>query len=98
MSIARDIRSGKRITISETDRFLHTLVDGTGKTSSTILPAIRDDLDIRCQAEQEQIKAMHKLVQDGLYTYTGSFSYFSLSNFRPAKEAMPDSCTETAAT
>ena len=101
LSIARDIRSGKRITISETDRFLHTLVDGTsgtGKTSSTILPAIRDDLDIRCQAEQEQIKAMHKLVQDGLYTYTGSFSYFSLSNFRPAKEAMPDSCTETAAT
>lgn len=98
LSIARDIRSGKNITISETDRFLHTLVDGTsgtGKTSSTILPAIRDDLNMRCQAEQEQIKAMHKLVQDGLYAYTGSFSYFSLSDFLPAKGVMPDKSSET---
>lgn len=98
LSIARDIRSGKNITISETDCFLHTLVDGTsgtGKTSSTILPAIRDDLNMLCQAEQEQIKAMHKLVQDGLYAYTGSFSHFSLSDFLLVKGVMPDKSSET---
>lgn len=99
LSIAKDIHTGKNIIISEADRFLHTLVDGTsgtGKTSSTILPAIRDDLNMRCMAEQEQIKAMKQLVQDGLYVYTGSSSQFSISDFQPVPENPKiDSAPET---
>ena len=85
LSIARDIATGKYIAISEKDRFLHTLVDGTsgtGKTSSTILPAIKNDLDMRCMAEQKQMSAMWELVQKGIYTYTGNDSFFSLSHFK----------------
>lgn len=47
LSIANDIETGRPVIISERDRYLHTLVDGTsgtGKTSSTILPAIYGDL------------------------------------------------------
>ena len=46
MNIVKDINTGKNITVYAKDRFLHTLIDGTSgtsKTSSTILPAIRDD-------------------------------------------------------
>lgn len=91
LSIAKDIHTGKNIIISEADRFLHTLVDGTsgtGKTSSTILPAIRDDLNMRCMAEQEQIRAMKQLVQNDLYVYTGSSSQFSISDFHPVQEKL----------
>lgn len=53
LSIAKDIETGRPVTISESDRYLHTLVDGTsgtGKTSSTILPAIYGDLMNRNKA------------------------------------------------
>lgn len=85
LSIAKDISTGKPIVIPEKDRFLHTLVDGTsgtGKTSSTILPAIKNDLDIRCAAEQKQMAAMCELVKKGTYTYTGDGTFFSLYDFK----------------
>lgn len=82
MNIVRDIRSGKNITVYEKDRFLHTLIDGTsgtGKTSSTILPAIRDDLNMRCKAEDSQKKKVKELDISGEISYappsgTRSFS------------------------
>ena len=66
LSIAKDISTGKDIVISEKDRFLHTLVDGTsgtGKTSSTILPAIKNDLNARCQAVLKQKELYKKIKQ-----------------------------------
>lgn len=89
LSIAKDISTGKYITISEKDRFLHTLVDGTsgtGKTSSTILPAIRNDLDMRCKAEQKQMSALLELVQEGACTYTGKNDFFSIYDFKCSAE------------
>lgn len=82
MNIVKDIHSGRNITVYAKDRFLHTLVDGTsgtGKTSSTILPAIRDDLDMRCQAEDMQKKLLHSMDMAGEIAYsppehTASFS------------------------
>lgn len=65
MKIVKDMKSGKPITVPMNDRYLHTLVDGTSgtaKTSSTILPSIRDDLNMRCKAEdlvQEQLREMY---------------------------------------
>lgn len=72
MNIVRDIRTGRHITVYPKDRFLHTLVDGTsgtGKTSSTILPAIRDDLNTRCRAEGIQREKIKELVNAGEISY-----------------------------
>lgn len=66
LNIAKDISTGKDIIISEKDRFLHTLVDGTsgtGKTSSTILPAIKNDLNARCKAAAKQKELYYKIKQ-----------------------------------
>ncbi len=73
MNIVRDINTGKNITIYAKDRFLHTLIDGTsgtGKTSSTILPAIRDDLNMRCKAEDMQKFHAKRLESAGLIAYS----------------------------
>lgn len=73
MNIVRDINTGKNITIYAKDRFLHTLIDGTsgtGKTSSTILPAIRDDLNMRCKAEDMQKLHAKQLESAGLIAYS----------------------------
>lgn len=73
MNIVKDIHSGKNITVYAKDRFLHTLVDGTsgtGKTSSTILPAIRDDLDMRCKAEDTQKELLHSMEDAGEISYS----------------------------
>lgn len=72
MNIVKDAGSGKPITVYAKDRFLHTLVDGTsgtGKTSSTILPAIRDDLDMRCRAEDMQKEMLVAMEGDGRISY-----------------------------
>ena len=72
MNIVKDIQSGKNITVYAKDRYLHTLVDGTsgtGKTSSTILPAIRDDLDMRCRAEDIQMKKLLAMEEAGKISY-----------------------------
>lgn len=72
MNIVKDIHTGKNITVYAKDRFLHTLVDGTsgtGKTSSTILPAIRDDLNMRCKAEDLQKEHLQELLENGEISY-----------------------------
>lgn len=96
LSIAKDITTGKYITVSEKDRFLHTLVDGTsgtGKTSSTILPAIRKDLDMRCKAEHKQMSALWELVQKGACVYTGKTDFFSIYDFECIKDNTPTTDT-----
>ena len=84
LTIAKDIETGKPIVVSEKDRFLHTLVDGTsgtGKTSSTILPAIKNDLNVRLFAQQKQMQTMKHLVKEKKYVYTGSAESFSIYDF-----------------
>lgn len=67
LSIAKDLTTGRPVTICEKDRYLHTLVDGTsgtGKTSSTILPAIYGDLMMRSKAIQHRKDVTHR-AKDG---------------------------------
>lgn len=89
LSIAKDMNSGKTIVISEKDRYLHTLVDGTsgtGKTSSTLLPAIKNDLNTRCKAEILQFKILRPLLENGRLIYNGKDNFFSINNFSPADD------------
>ena len=75
--------------ISEKDRYLHTLVDGTsgtGKTSSTLLPAIKNDLDARCKAEALQLKDLHPFVENGKFIYNSKDNFFSINKFSPADD------------
>lgn len=98
LSIAKDIKTGRSITVSEKDRFLHTLVDGTsgtGKTSSTILPAIKDDLDMRCRAEQAQMSRMLELARENKFIYAGDGLNFSLYDFTPADLSESGDAKET---
>lgn len=63
LSIAKDVETGHPVIIKEQDRYLHTLVDGTsgtGKTSSTILPAIYGDLMNRSKAIRQRKDMMSK--------------------------------------
>ena len=88
MNVVKDIRTGKDVTVLEKDRFLHTLVDGTsgtGKTSSTLLPAIRDDLDVRCRAEDIQKRKVKAMEQGHQVTYSPSSGSrgFSINDFTP---------------
>lgn len=92
--IAKEIETGKPIVISEKDRYLHTLVDGTsgtGKTSSTLLPAIKNDLNIRCNAENKQLQLLQPLIDKGLIKYTGNESFFSINYFTPSEVTDVDS-------
>ena len=89
LSIAKDMTNGKTIVISEKDRYLHTLVDGTsgtGKTSSTLLPAIKNDLDARCRAEALQLKDLHPFVENGKFIYNSKDNFFSINKFSPADD------------
>lgn len=88
MNVVKDIRTGKYVVVLEKDRFLHTLVDGTsgtGKTSSTLLPAIRDDLNMRCRAEDIQKRKIKVLEEENLVTYSPQSESrgFSINDFIP---------------
>lgn len=83
LTIAKDIRTGKKITVSEKDRFLHTLVDGTsgtGKTTSTILPAICNDLNMRSKAQKAQIDMLARLARPEALIHNGNAA-FSICDF-----------------
>lgn len=87
LRIVRDINSGKYVTVTEKDRFLHFLCDGssgTGKTSSTILPAIRDDLDAHCRMEDKQLEALKELEERGEIFYVSHGRKPGIGDFLPA--------------
>ena len=87
LRIVRDINSGKYVTVAEKDRFLHFLCDGssgTGKTSSTILPAIRDDLDAHCRMEDKQLEALKEMEERGEIFYVSHGRKPGIGDFLPA--------------
>lgn len=87
LRIVKDINSGKYVTVTEKDRFLHFLCDGssgTGKTSSTILPAIRDDLDAHLRMEEKQLEALKEMEQRGEIFYASYGRKPGTGDFLPA--------------
>lgn len=85
MKIVKDMKTGQTITIPMMDRFLHTLVDGssgTAKTSSTFLPSIRDDLNLRCEIEDKLKLELSKLVDSKDITPISETKSFHISDFK----------------
>ena len=90
MNIVKDVNNGKYITVAEQDRYLHFLCDGssgTGKTSSTILPAIRDDLDAHCQMEDKQREILKEMESRGEIFFASSSNNISINDFYPVLNA-----------
>lgn len=68
LHIVKDLESGANIAIKEIDRFVQMLIigaSGTGKTSSTILPAIVEDLDQILRNMEKRMEEYLKLIRDG---------------------------------
>lgn len=90
LRIVKDINTGQYVTVTEKDRFLHMLCDGssgTGKTSSTILPAIKNDLDARCRMEDKQMSALKEMELQGEIFYVSSGRQIGISDFYPVVES-----------
>lgn len=68
VNVVRDMNDGKYITIPQHDRWMHGAVvgaTGTAKTSSTLLPMINGDIDMKVKNEDAQKKAVYKLIKEG---------------------------------
>ncbi|WP_161487339.1 TraM recognition domain-containing protein [Butyrivibrio hungatei] len=68
LNILRDMKTGKPILIKENDRFVHTFTlgnSGTGKTSSTFIPAIICDLNTKLRNMSKRIPLEIKFIKEG---------------------------------
>lgn len=88
MHFVRRLFDGSNYVVREMDRFLHTLINGasgTGKTSSTLIVRISDDLDKRCLNEDMQKKKALKLLKKNKAYMKESFDdeHFSIDKIAP---------------
>lgn len=68
LKIVKNLETGRTHTIHEKDRFTHAVgngVTGTGKTSSTFIPAIESDLEQIVHNKECQKKKCMKMLQQG---------------------------------
>ncbi len=68
LTILRDMKTGAEIAIKQVDRLVHQLLlgqSGTGKTSSTIIPAIICDLDKKLENATRRINGIMKMMKEG---------------------------------
>lgn len=86
LSVMKDIDTGKERIIKENDRFLHLFINGasgTGKTSSTIIPAIANDLDKKMENQQLREKELLQMVVQKKCYVLGPVANISEYNVRP---------------
>lgn len=67
MNVVKNLQTGKDVTVKENDRFTHTLVNGvsgTGKTSSTMVVSIYNDLCKKVENRNKRQRALAQMVID----------------------------------
>lgn len=67
MNVVKNLQTGKDVTVKENDRFTHTLVNGvsgTGKTSSTMVVSIYNDLCKKMDNRNKRQRALAQMVLD----------------------------------
>ncbi len=67
MNVVKNLKTGKDVTVNENDRFTHTLVNGvsgTGKTSSTMVVSIYNDLVKKTENRNKRQRALAQMVID----------------------------------
>ena len=68
LDILRKMEDGKKMLIYDVDRFVHMFIlgsSGTGKTSSTITPAIICDFDQKVSNREKRIPLLSKFMKEG---------------------------------
>ena len=68
LHIIKDMKTGKDVPIKEQDRFVHMFIlgqSGTGKTSSTITPAVVCDLEQKLNNMEKRELQLQKMVEAG---------------------------------
>lgn len=88
LTILRDINTGAKKIIKEIDRFVHLFINGasgTGKTSSTIIPAIVCDLDKKCENMLLRQEEILKLVKEKKAYIAGPYKEVNEYNVRAKK-------------
>lgn len=86
LNILRDLDTGKYISIHEQDRFVHMFINGqsgTGKTSSTIIPAIFNDLNTKIKNMEARQEVLLQMLKDNEAIITGPYANITEANVRP---------------
>ena len=68
MAVVKNLKTGQDIVVKENDRFTHVVVNGvsgTGKTSSTLIVSIYNDLVKKVANRNKRQRALAKMVIDG---------------------------------
>lgn len=89
LKIIKDLETGKVRSINENDRFVHMLVNGasgTGKTSSTFIPAICNDLNQKLRNRTIRERMLFKMLQEGKCIVVAPVKDVSEYYVRPRKK------------
>lgn len=89
LNVMKDIKNGRDRIIKENDRFLHLFINGasgTGKTSSTIIPAIANDLDRKIENMKEREAELLRMVKEKKCYVVGPPANISEYNVHPYKK------------
>lgn len=88
LNIIKDLKTGRHVPIYQGDRFVHMFINGqtgTGKTSSTIIPAVAEDLNTKIKNMEAREKALLQLLYDKKAYIAGPFNKVTEHNIRPRK-------------
>lgn len=88
LHIIRDLKNGALKIIKEADRFVHMFINGqtgTGKTSSTIIPAVAEDLNTKVRNMEAREKELLYLLKERKAYIAGPFAKVDETNIRPVK-------------
>jgi len=89
LHIVRDLNTGHVLDIKEDDRFVHVLINGqsgTGKTSSTILPAVCEDLNQKCTNMEKRHEELIRMIKEKKAYVDGPYAEVNEYNVKPKKK------------
>lgn len=88
LHIIKNLKTGKDEVIMEADRFVHMFINGqsgTGKTSSTIIPAVCEDLNTKIRNMIGREAALLEMLKEKKAYIAGPFAKVNESNIKPRK-------------
>ena len=88
LHIVRDLNTGHTLNIKENDRFVHLLINGqsgTGKTSSTILPAVCEDLNKKIMNMEKRHEELIRMIKEKKAYVDGPYAKVDEYNVKPKR-------------
>lgn len=88
LHIVKNLKNGRVENIEQEDRFVHMFINGqtgTGKTSSTIIPAVAEDLNTKIKNMKAREEALLLMLKARKAYIAPPFAKVTEANIRPAK-------------